>query len=131
MSLSRHAGSLGKSIALWVGLAVIVLSVSLGGIAFLVAGFYMFLELHMGSAEAAAITGGGLFLLALSIGLTGGIFLKRLRDKRPGLLSSFGGGLGIATQLIGAIVRRDPKKALIVAALVGVLTEYVADNRKS
>lgn len=131
MSLSGHVGGLAKSASLWVGLALAVLCISLGGVAFLVAGFDMFLSARLGDAQAAAITGATLFVLASLIGLCGGLFLKRMRQKQPGLLSGFGGGLGIAMQLIGMIVRRDPKKAMIAAVIAGALAEYFAADRKS
>jgi hypothetical protein len=57
--------------------------------------------------------------------------LKKTKKQRPSLLSEFGSTVGLATRLIGMLVRRDPKKAIILAAVSGAIAEYVmSDTRK-
>ena len=85
---------------------------------------------HTDAATAAAITGGVMLVLAIGTGVIGGAYLKRQRDKQPSLLSEFGGLAGLAGQLIGSLVRRDPKKAVIISMILGALAEYVTSDRK-
>ncbi|HUW80936.1 MAG TPA: hypothetical protein VMV54_08620 [Acidocella sp.] len=130
MSLSRRARILVKSAALWTGVAVAVLCIALAGLGFLVTGLFILVARHTDYASASAITGSVLLLLAVAIGLIGGAVLKRIRTKQPSMLSEFGGTIGLAGRLIGILVRRDPKKAIIISIIAGALAEYIASDGK-
>ncbi len=130
MTLSRRAGILVKSAALWAGVAIAVLCICLAALGFLIAGFFIFIARHTDAAAAAAITGGVMLGLAVVVGLAGGFVLRRMRQKQPSLISEFGGTVGLAGRLVGMIVRRDPKKALIVSLIAGALAEYVMSEKK-
>lgn len=130
MSLPRRAGYLVKSAALWVGVAVAALCIALAGLGFLIAGFFIFIARHTDAASAAAITGGVMLVLAIGTGVIGGAYLKHQREKQPSLLAEFGGLAGLVGQLVGSLVRRDPKKAVIISMILGALAEYVTSERK-
>ena len=130
MSLSRRVGILTKNAALWAGMALAVLCTALAGLGFLIAGLFIFIARHTGNASAAAITGGVMLLLAIIIGLTGGIVLNRMRREQPSLISELDGTIGLAGRLIGLLVRRDPKKAMIISIIAGALAEYIMTDRK-
>jgi nitrate/nitrite transporter NarK len=130
MNLSRRANHLIKNAALWACTAIAALCIALAGLAFLVTGAFICLSRHTGEASAAAITGAALLILALIIGLAGGYTLKRIRRRQPSLLSEFGGTLGMAGQLAGFLIRKDPRKAMILSVVAGALAEYITSERK-
>jgi len=130
MNLARRFGAMARSAALWAGLATMVLCIILAGLGLLVSAFFMLLARHLGDAPAAAITGGALLVLAVIVGLLGKAILARLRRKQPSLLAEFGGTLGLAIRVFGLVVRRDPKKALIISLVAGALAEYIMSEKK-
>jgi hypothetical protein len=130
MNLSRRASTLVKSAALWAGVAVAVLCIVLAGIGFLITGFFIYIARHTDAASAAAITGGVLLVLAVITGLLGGTVLRRIRRRQPTMLSEFGGIIGVAGRLVGLLVRKDPKKAMIISIVAGALAEYITSERK-
>jgi hypothetical protein len=130
MNLSRHASLLIKGAALWTSVAVAVLCIALAGLGFLISSFFIWLAQHTGYAPAAAITGGVLLVLALATGLAGGLVLKRMRERRPSLLAELGGRVGLAGRLAGILVRRDPRKAMIISIIAGALAEYITSEKK-
>jgi hypothetical protein len=130
MNLSRHARLLIKSAAFWTGIAVAVLCIALAGFGFLVTAFFIWLARYTDYASASAITGGVLLVLALATGLVGGLVLKRMRERRPRLLTTFGGTVGVVGRLAGMLVRRDPRKAIILSVIAGALAEYITSEKK-
>jgi hypothetical protein len=130
MNLTRRASVLIKSAALWAAVAVAVLCIALAGVGFLISGFFLWLAHRTGYAPASAITGGVLLLLAIATGLVGGMVLERIRRRQPSLLSDFGGVIGLAGRLVGMLVRKDPKKAIILSIIAGALAEYITSDRK-
>jgi hypothetical protein len=131
MNLSRRVNSLTKNAALWAGVAMAVLCTALAGLGFLIAGFYIFLTQYINNAAAAAATGGVMLAIAILIGTIGGGLLRRMRRKQPSLVSEFGGTIGMAGRLVGLLVRKDPKKAMIISLVTGALAEYIlADKRE-
>ena len=119
-----------KSAALWAGVGVAVLCIALAGVGFLVPGFFIWVAHHTDNASAAAITGGVLLVMAVATGLIGGGVLKRIRQKQPSLLSEFGGTLGVTARLVGMLVRKDPKKAIILSVIAGALAEYLTSGER-
>jgi hypothetical protein len=109
---------------------VAVLAVALAGLGFLVAAFYLYAAQHMDAERAAALTGGVLLALAVLIGAGGAAVLRKIKKPQPGLLSDLGGTLGLGIRLAGLLVRRDPRKAIIIAAVSGALAEYILSDRK-
>lgn len=130
MNLSRRTDILIKHAARRAGLGVAVLCIALGGVGFLIAGFFLWLQRHLGNAPAAAVTGAVLLALALLTGLAGNALLRRARVKQPSLLSELGGTLGLGSRVFALLVRRDPKKAMVLSVLAGALVEYVFGERK-
>jgi hypothetical protein len=130
MNVSRHAGTMIKSVAIWTGMAVAVLCILLAAIGFFVTALFICIARHLGTAEAAAVTGAALLLLGAVIAFVGGALLRSLRRRQPSLLSELGGTVGLATRLVAMMVRRDPKKAVIISLVAGALAEYITTERK-
>jgi hypothetical protein len=131
MSIASRANASLRQLALSAGLGVIVLTVILAGLGFLTAATYVQLTQRFPAAEAAALTGGGLIAFAILLGAIGAFTIRKLKKPQPSMLSEIGGTFGLATRLVGMMVRRDPKKAIILAAVTGAVAEYVmSDNRK-
>jgi hypothetical protein len=131
VNLTGRAAEALKRFALGAGIGLAVLAVALAGLGFLITGFYIWLARHVDAASAAAITGGLLALLAILIAVIGGDILRRIKKTQPGLLSDFGGTLGLGLRLAGILVRRDPKKAIIIAAVTGALAEFILSESKT
>jgi hypothetical protein len=130
MNFSRRANHLIKNAALWASVAVAVLCIVLAGIGFLITGFFICLSRHTGEALAAAITGAALLVLAAVAGLAGGYLLKRIRQRQPSLMSELSGTVGMASRFVGFLVRKDPRKAMIISIVAGALAEYITSERK-
>jgi len=120
-----------KLAALWVFIAVAVLSIALGGTLFLIGAFYLWLSRMLPASGAAAVTGAVMLGLAVLVAVAGGAVLKRRRRAQPSLLAEFGGGLGFAVRLVGLMVRNDPRKAIFLSIIAGALAEYITSDRKS
>ena len=131
MNLARRTDILIKNAALRAGLGVGVLSIALGGVGFLIAGFFLWLKVQMGEAPAAAITGAVLLAMALLTGLVGSAILRRVRRKQPSLMAELGGTLGFASRIVTLLVRRDPKKAMVISVLVGAVVEYLFGEKRT
>jgi dipeptide/tripeptide permease len=131
MDISGRVSGFVRQLALSAGLGIIVLAIVLTGIGFLVTALSVYVGQHFPPAQAAAVTGFILIALAMLIAGLGSLILKKTKKQRPSLLSEFGSTVGLATRLIGMLVRRDPKKAIILAAVSGAIAEYVmSDTRK-
>ncbi len=131
MSISGRINATARHAAWSAGLAAACLAIGLAALGFFAAAFYIFLEGHFDAVTAALMTGGALLVLALLVAAIGAAMLKRARKRQPSLFSEFGGTLSLGIRLASILVRRDPKKAVILAAVSGALAEYVlSDNRK-
>jgi hypothetical protein len=130
MNITGRIGAAVKGLALAIGLGAAVLVIALGGVGFLTAAYYLHFAESLGPERAAALTGGTLAAAALLVALIGAIVLKRTKKPQPGWLSDFGGALGLGLRLATALVRRDPKKAIIIAAVSGVLVELIFGDGK-
>lgn len=124
MSLTRRAGTLARTAALWAGFTTVALCLVLAALGFLAAALFIWVAAHLGAAAAAALTGGALLLLALAVTLSGRMVLNKLRRSAPGLFDDAIGTFGMVTSLIGLAVRQDPKRAILLSLLAGALTEY-------
>jgi hypothetical protein len=130
MNITARVGTAVQRLALAIGLGVAVLAIGLGGVGFLTAAYYLHFAPLLGPERAAAVTGGTLVVAALLVALIGAAVLKRTRKPQPGWLSDFGGAMGLGLRLAAAMVRRDPKKAMIIAAVSGVLVELIFGDGK-
>jgi hypothetical protein len=130
MNITSRLGAAVKGLALAIGLGVAVLAITLGGVGFLTAAYYLHFSAMFGPERAAAVTGGTLVVAALLVAGIGAAALKRFKKPQPGWLSDFGGAMGLGLRLATAMVRRDPKKALIIAAVSGVLAELMFGDGK-
>jgi hypothetical protein len=125
MSLPGRANAAIKQLALSAALGIVVLTITLAGLGFLAAALYITLSHRFPADQAAALTGAALLAAALLTGAIGAAILRKLKKPQPGLIAEFAGTFGLATRLVGMVVRRDPKKAVILAALSGAIVEYI------
>lgn len=131
MSIPGRAAAAVKGVALWAALGMFVFVLVFTGIGFLITAFFIWIEHYKPHAESAAITGGGLFATAILVGLIGSMILKKIKKRQPSILSEFGGIAGTAGRIAGMLIRRDPRKSLILAIIAGAVAEYVtSDNKK-
>lgn len=130
MSIQGRANAAAKELALWAGLGVVVLTVLLAALGFLITAFFIWIAHTKSYPVAAAITGGTLLLIAIFIGIAGRIILKKIKKPQPSLLAEFGGIAGTAGRIAGLLIRRDPRKSLILAVIAGALAEYVTSDSK-
>jgi len=130
MNVTARLGAAVKELALVIGLGIAVLAITLGGVGFLTASYYLHFAHRLGAERAAAVTGGSLAVAALVVAAVGAVVLKRARKPQPGWLSDFSGAMGLGLRLAAAVVRRDPKKAMIIAAVSGVLVELIFGDGK-
>lgn len=133
MSIPGRVEAAVKGLVLWAGLGMAALAVALAGLGFLIAGFFIWVGRYEPWDAAAAITGGVLLLLTIAIALAGKTLLDRIKRRQPTLMQELGGAAGIAGsvgRLAGLIVRRDPRKAVILAMIAGAVVEYVTGGDK-
>jgi hypothetical protein len=130
MSIQGRASAAATQLALWAGLAIVVLTIVLTAIGFLVASLFIWIDHYKPDAVAAVITGGALLLAAIVIFLIGRVILKKIKKPQPSLLAEFGGIAGTAGRIAGLLIRRDPRKSLILAVIAGALAEYVTSDSK-
>jgi hypothetical protein len=130
LNITARAAAAVKHLALALGLGVAVLAVALGGAGFLTAAYYLHFAHEMDSVRAAALTGATLLVAAALVALIGAAILKRTKKPQPGWLCDFTGLAGLAVRLATMTIRRDPKKALIIAAVSGVLVELLFGDGK-
>ncbi|MDE1905314.1 MAG: hypothetical protein KGH75_02530 [Rhodospirillales bacterium] len=129
MNLSRRASFLGKSVALWVAITMVVLFVALSALGLLIAAFIVWLSHLLGFAAAAAIAGGILLVIAAIIMGVGALALRRRRTRLPSLTSEALGMASLGMRMAAFVIRRDPSKALLVAMLAGALAEHFSRSR--
>jgi hypothetical protein len=130
MNISGRINGMLRNAALWAGLGVVIVAVVLAALGFLIAGLFLWLVHRLPAESAAAVLGGGLLIGALLLALIGGAVIRKSRRKYPSLISEFGGTIGLAGRLVGMLVRRDPKKALIISIIAGALAEYITSDKK-
>ncbi len=131
MNVARRAGFIGKSAALWVVMAVAVLCTALGAFGFFAAAFLIWVGHYVGPAAAAAIAGLVLLLAACIIAGVFRLILRRMRARQPSMTSEALGMLNLALRFATLIIRRDPRKAMLAALIVGAFAEYFSGERKS
>ena len=117
-------------VALWAGLGIVALCVILTGLAILIAGGFIWLEHELSHALEAVITGGALIVIAVLILLVGGMIVKKMKKPQPTMMQEFNNTIGMAARLVGLVVRRDPRKAMIVSAVAGALAEFITSERR-
>ncbi|WP_297370206.1 hypothetical protein [Acidocella sp.] len=122
LSAALRTGLLALAVAL---LALMLCLVAFG---FLVAGFCLWLTAHLGAPAASAITGAALLVLAALIALGGVLLARRSRAAPPETSEAVAGSaaLPLLSALLGALVRKSPKAALIGALLLGMLSEFLS-----
>jgi hypothetical protein len=124
MSLIRFAGFTLKSAALWVALAITVLSLVLAAFGLLAIALFIFIDQHLGPAPAAALTALALLIIAAQILLAGTLIFSRVRRRTPDLFGEATSTIAMLTSIANLLVRRDPKRAILLSLLAGALTEY-------
>ena len=129
MNLARRASFLGKSVALWVTITMVVLCVALSALGLLIAAFIVWLSHLLGFAAAAAIAGAVLLVIAVIIMGVGAFVLRRRRTRLPSLTSEVLGMASLGMRMAAFVIRRDPSKAVLAAMLAGAVAEYFSRNR--
>ncbi len=130
MNITGRIKALVRDIALWTGLGAAILFVALICIGFVVASFYMWMSHLMAHSVAALATAGaGLVLIALMAGL-GGMIIAKTKKRQPSMMQEFADTLGLGAKLISVLVRRDPRKAMIVSLVAGALAELITSDRR-
>ena len=132
MSIPARAESAVKGLALWAGVGMAALATALLGLGFLIVAFFIWIKSFVPWDAAAAITGGVLLVLAVVIVLIGKAVLDRIKRRRPPLISEFTGIIATAGRIAGLLIRRDPRKSMVIAVIAGALAEYITsgDRRK-
>ena len=130
MSIPGRVNAAVKGLVLWAGLGLFLFAGVLTGLGFLITGFFIWVEQYKAPAAAAAITGVALFAAVLIIGLLGSFILKKLKKPQPSILAEFTGIAGTAGRIAGLLIRRDPRKSLILAVIAGALAEYITSDSK-
>ncbi len=124
MSITRYAGSTLKSAALWAALAFAVLFLVLAAFVLLATALFIYLDNHLGAADAAALTALALLFIAALIFITGSIILRSRRRHTPDIFGEASGTIAMLTSLANILIRRDPKRAILFSLLAGAITEY-------
>jgi hypothetical protein len=124
MSITRYAGFTLKSAAIWVGLGITILCLVLCAFGLLAAALFIYVAHHWGTAAAAAVTALALLLLAAQVLLAGALFFHRARRRTPDIFGEATGTIAMLTSFANIFVRRDPKRAMLLALLAGAITEY-------
>jgi hypothetical protein len=130
MSIPARAEAVVKGLTLWAGLGVAVLGIVFIALGFLIAGFFLWVARHAPHDAAAAITGGVLLLIAIIVLLIGRTALKRMKRRQPPLMSEFTGILISAGRIAGLLIRKDPRKSLVLAVIAGAVAEYITSGDK-
>ncbi len=130
MNISGRVNAVLKNAALMAGLGTAVLVIALAALGFLITAFYIFISHKTGPAAAAAITGGVLLAIAIFTAVAGAAIIRKTRKQQPSLLAEFGGTIGLAGRLVGMLVRRDPRKAIVISVILGALAEYITGEKK-
>jgi hypothetical protein len=130
MSIQGRASAAATQLALGAALGIVVLTILLSAIGFFIAALFIWVDHYKPDSIAAVITGGALLLAAIVIGIIGRAVLKKLKKPQPSLLAEFGGIAGTAGRIVGLLIRRDPRKSLILAVIAGALAEYVTSDSK-
>jgi hypothetical protein len=97
---------------------------------FLIAGFFSWIHHLWPQYNAAAITGGILVVAALIIFGLGTAILRKLKKPQPSILTEFTGMAGMAGRLAALLIRKDPRKSVVLAVLAGAVAEYLTSSDK-
>ncbi|EKM99629.1 MULTISPECIES: hypothetical protein [unclassified Acidocella] len=131
MSLGRRAAYVGKSAALWVCMALVLLGTGLGGLGLLAAALLIWLAHYVGMAGASAICGVLLLVVGALCALIFTAVLRRMRARQPSLVTEAVSTLSLALRFGTFIVRRDPRKAVLTALITGAVAEYFLGERRN
>lgn len=130
MSLARHVGFIGKTVLLWVIVAVALLCILLGALGFFTVAFLIWLDHIIGSAGAAAVTGLVLVLVAFLLGGVAWVMLHRMQAKRPKSIMGDVNLLSLVVRLTSVLVRRSPRFTVLAALIAGAVAEYFSAAHK-
>jgi len=125
MNIVRYAGFTLKSAALWVALAFAVLFLVLAAFCLLAVALFVTIDQHWGTAAAAALTGLALLLIAGLVLVAGAMTLGRVRRRTPHPFGEASSTVAMLMSFANILVRRDPKRALLLALIAGAVTEYL------
>lgn len=130
MNITGRITAILRDVALWSGLGVAILFVALICIGFAVASFYLWMSQLMSASLAALATAGGSLLLIALLAVGGGLIIKKTKKKQPSMMEEFSNTIGLGARLVSLLVRRDPRKAMIVSLVAGALAELVTSDRR-
>jgi hypothetical protein len=124
MSFLRYASFTLKSAAIWAGLGVAVLCLVLAAFGLLAVALFIFVAHRWGEAAGAGITALALLFVAGLVVLSGALFFNRARHRTPAIFADTAGTIAMVTSIANMLVRRDPKRAILLSLLAGAVTEY-------
>ncbi len=130
MNISGRVNGVVRDIGLWVGLGTAILFVALVCIGFAIAAFYMWMSHLMAHSLAALVTAGAALLLIVLMALIGGAAIRKTRKPQPSMMQELTNTLSLGARLISLVVRRDPRKAMIVSLVAGALAELITSDRR-
>ncbi len=130
MNITGRINAVVRDIALWIGLGIAILFVALIGIGFAVASFYMWVSHHMAHSLAALVTAGAALLLIAVLAVVGGAIIRKTKKPQPTMMQEFSNTLGMGARLVMLLVRKDPRKAMIVSLVAGALAELITSERR-
>lgn len=122
---------MGKTVLLWVAMAMALLCILLGALGFLTAAFLLWLEHYLSPAGALAITGALLLLEALALLGCFRLALRRLHARQPASNSTATNLFQLGLRFVMMMVQRSPRKAMLLALIAGALAEYFTTNEQS
>lgn len=125
MSITRCAGFYGKTATLWVTMVIALLCTALTALGLLAAALLIWLDHYFGLAPAVALTGALLLLVTLCIFIGFRLALKQMHNKAPSLGGNLFGMAAMAMRVALLAVRRSPRKAVVLAVILGALADYL------
>lgn len=133
MSIQSHAQSVMKRMMLTAGIGMAAGAAATIASGFLLAAFFVWLTEHFGVPAAAALMAAFLLICAAMISAIGAMIVKRMKRRESSLWAEIASTATIAKSvgaLITMVIRKDPKKALVLAAVAGVVAEYLTTDRR-
>jgi hypothetical protein len=130
MSIQGRVQAAVKGAVLKAALGMVVFSIFLTALGFLIAGFYNWIQHLWPQYNPAAITGGILVAAALIIFGLGSAILRKMKKPQPSILTEFTGMAGMAGRIAALLIRKDPRKSVVLAVLAGAVAEYLTSGDK-
>jgi len=130
MSIQGRVQAAVKGAVLAAALGAVVFCIFTAALGFLIAGLFSWIHHLWPQYNAAAITGGILVVAAIITFGLGTAILRKLKKPQPSILTEFTGMAGMAGRLAALLIRKDPRKSVVLAVLAGAVAEYLTSSDK-